>query len=43
MATVIHELWERQDGSLLIMPSAVPIDAAPVASELTRYSTRRSC
>jgi predicted AAA+ superfamily ATPase len=37
MAAVIHELWERQDSSLLIMPAAVPIDAAPVASELTRY------
>jgi uncharacterized protein len=37
MAAVIHELWERQDGSLLIMPASVPIDAPPVASELTRY------
>jgi len=37
MAGVIHELWERQDGSLLIMPASVPIDAPPVASELTRY------
>jgi hypothetical protein len=37
MAAVIHELWERQDSSLLIMPSSVPIDAPPVASELTRY------
>ncbi|MFN8205252.1 MAG: Swt1 family HEPN domain-containing protein [Solirubrobacteraceae bacterium] len=37
MAAVIHELWERQDASLLIMPGSVPIDAAPVASELTRY------
>jgi predicted AAA+ superfamily ATPase len=24
MAGVIHELWERQDGSLLIMPASVP-------------------
>ena len=37
MAGVIHELWERQDGSLLIMPASVPIDAPQVASELTRY------
>jgi len=37
MAAVIHELWERQDGSLLIMPGSVPIDSPPVASELTRY------
>ncbi|MGO9957302.1 MAG: Swt1 family HEPN domain-containing protein [Solirubrobacteraceae bacterium] len=37
MAAVIHELWERQDSSLLIMPSSVPIDAPPVASELMRY------
>lgn len=35
MAAVIHELWERQDGSLLIMPSGVPVDA--VHSVLTRY------
>ena len=37
MAAVIHELWERDDRSLLIMPASVPIDAPPVASELTRY------
>jgi uncharacterized protein len=37
MAAVIHELWERQDGSLLIMPGNVPIDAQPVQFELTRY------
>ncbi|HEX2103828.1 MAG TPA: DUF499 domain-containing protein, partial [Solirubrobacteraceae bacterium] len=37
MAAVIHALWERQDGSLLIMPASVPIDAPPVAAELTRY------
>ena len=37
MAAVIHELWEKQDGSLLIMPASVPIEASPVASELTRY------
>jgi predicted AAA+ superfamily ATPase len=37
MAAVIHELWERQDGSLLIMPGTVPVDAQPVQFELTRY------
>lgn len=37
MASVIHELWERNDQSLLIMPAHVPIDAAPVTAELTRY------
>lgn len=37
MAAVIHELWERNDSSLLIMPATVPIDAQAVSSELTRY------
>jgi len=37
MAAVIHELWERQDGSLLIMPASVPVDADSVRFELTRY------
>jgi predicted AAA+ superfamily ATPase len=37
MATVIAELWDRQDSSLLIMPSSVPMDAPAVQSELTRY------
>jgi hypothetical protein len=37
MAAVVHELWERQDGNLLILPATVPIDAPPVSSELTRY------
>lgn len=37
MAAVIHELWERQDKSLLILPANVPIDAGAVQSELTRY------
>jgi hypothetical protein len=36
-AAVIHALWERQDGSLLIMPAAVPIDDPHVRFELTRY------
>ena len=37
MAAVISELWSRNDTSLLIMPSSVPMDASPVQSELTRY------
>ena len=37
MAAVIHELWERNDANLLVMPATVPIDAPLVSSELTRY------
>ena len=37
MATVIHELWERQDGGLLISPASVPIGSPAVTAELTRY------
>lgn len=37
MASVISELWDRQDSSLLIMPCSVPMDAPAVQSELTRY------
>ncbi len=37
MAAVIHELWERQDRSLLIMPGTLPLDSHAVCSELTRY------
>lgn len=37
MASVIHTLWQRQDGGLLIMPSSIPMDAGPVIDELTRY------
>jgi hypothetical protein len=37
MAAVIHELWEREDSGLLIMPASVPIDAPAVQAELTRY------
>lgn len=37
MASVIHALWERDDHSLLIMPSSVPIDDPAVQFELTRY------
>jgi predicted AAA+ superfamily ATPase len=37
MAAVIHALWERNDGSLLIMPGTVPVDDQSVQDELTRY------
>lgn len=37
MAAVIHCLWERNDGNLLIMPATVPIDDPTVQFELTRY------
>jgi predicted AAA+ superfamily ATPase len=37
MAAVVHELWERNDASLLVMPATIPIDAPRVSSELTRY------
>jgi hypothetical protein len=37
MAAVVHELWERHDSSLLVMPATIPIDAPSVSSELTRY------
>ena len=37
MAAVIHELWDRDDNGLLIMPASVPIDAPRVQAELTRY------
>ena len=37
MAAVIHNLWERQDGGLLIMPASVGLDESTVQQELTRY------
>ncbi|MDR1489970.1 MAG: DUF499 domain-containing protein [Desulfovibrio sp.] len=37
MAAVIHSLWERNDGNLLILPSTIPIDDSEVQFELTRY------
>lgn len=37
MAAVIHSLWERNDGNLLIMPATIPIDDPGVQFELTRY------
>ena len=37
MASVIHDLWVRNDASLLILPGAVGLDAPAVRDELTRY------
>jgi predicted AAA+ superfamily ATPase len=37
MASVIHQLWEGQDGGLLILPASVPLDHPGIESELTRY------
>lgn len=37
MAAVIHELWERQDASLVIMPGSVPLDNSPVRVGLTDH------
>jgi predicted AAA+ superfamily ATPase len=37
MASVIHVLWERNDASLTIMPSSIPLDDHRVQSLLTNY------
>jgi predicted AAA+ superfamily ATPase len=37
MAAVIHQLWTRNDASLLILPGTVPLAATPVRNELLRY------
>jgi len=37
LAKVIHNLWETQDGGLLIMPSSVPMDDTAVKDELIHY------
>lgn len=37
MAAIIHELWERDDKSLLIMPGTLPLDSPSVRFEATRY------
>lgn len=37
MAAVIHQLWTRDDHSLLIMPGTLPLDASTVRNELLRY------
>lgn len=37
MAGVIHELWRRDDRSLLILPSSIPLDETVIQTELARY------
>jgi predicted AAA+ superfamily ATPase len=37
MASIIHNLWEREDRSLLIMPSTLPLDSPGVRTEIARY------
>lgn len=37
MAEVIHELWMNNDGSTMIMPGTIPMDAPSVRNELSRY------
>jgi len=37
LAVVVHSLWEKQDRSLLIAPSTIPMDDHDVISELTKY------
>ena len=37
MATVVHELWSRGDGSHLIMPGTLPLDSPKVRNEFLRY------
>ena len=37
MAAVIHDLWARNDASLLILPGSVGLDVPAVRDELTRY------
>jgi len=37
LAKVVHQLWESQDRTLMILPSSVPMNDGAVRSELTRY------
>ena len=37
MASVIHQLWENNDRSGLILPGSIPLDAPRVREELLRY------
>jgi predicted AAA+ superfamily ATPase len=37
MAAVVHALWERQDGNVLILPAAIPLDDTTVLPQLTQY------
>lgn len=37
MASVVHQLWESNDKSPLILPASVPLDVSTVQEELTRH------
>jgi predicted AAA+ superfamily ATPase len=37
MSSVVHTLWAAQDAGPMIMPGSIPLDVAPVLSELTQY------
>lgn len=37
MAAVIHQLWVNNDAALMIMPGSLPLWAASVRNEITRY------
>ena len=37
MAAVVHSLWEKQDGNLLIWPASIPLDDTMVLPQLTQY------
>lgn len=37
MAASIHELWVRDDRSLMILPGTLPLDGRRIHDELTRY------
>ncbi len=37
MAAVVHTLWEKQDGNLLILPGAIPLDDGEVMPQLIQY------
>lgn len=37
VSSIVHELWESNDGSPLILPGNVPLDATTVNTDLTQY------
>ncbi|MDW3217104.1 MAG: DUF499 domain-containing protein [Acidimicrobiales bacterium] len=37
MAIVISQLWQRGDQSLMLMPGNLPMDSAPLVSEMEKY------
>lgn len=41
MASAIHTLWQRQDSSLLIMPSSLPLDSGTVQAEIHKHLAQR--